>query len=467
MEKYKMTTFVDAAKVTPQETRTANGMKTLVSSMDKNVDLFFKAGASRGKDIIGSFEGAFQENADVATRIALWLRDARTGAGERQLFRNILVHLEKTQPAVAEKLLPKVPELGRWDDLLALQTPALRLKAFALIKTALEEGNGLCAKWMPRKGADAEQLKAFLGFSPKRYRKTLVTLSTTVEQAMCAKKWDDIEFGHVPSLAMSRYTKAFARNATISFGKYKEALVKGEAKVNAGALYPYDVIKSIKAGGDEVVALAQWEALPNFVGEANILPMVDVSGSMNCTAGTNKNLQCIDVALSLGLYLADKNKGAFKDCFLTFSTESRIEVLKGNLIAKMRQMDSSSWNMSTSLHSAFDAILKVAKNHAVAPENMPQYVLVLSDMQFNQCIDNDDSAMQMIQRKYETAGYVVPNVIFWNINDSGSVPVAFNEQGAALISGFSPSIMTSVLKAEAITPESVMLTAVMDKKYDY
>lgn len=463
-----MTSFVKAAQNTETFVQTENGMKALASSLNKNVDLFFKAGASRGKDITPSFEGAFQENADIATRIALWLRDARQGAGERQLFRDILVHLEARHPAVAEKLIYRVPELGRWDDLLALKTDALRNKAFALIQTALQAEDGLCAKWMPRKGKDAEQLRAFLGFTPKRYRKTLVTLSKTVEQAMCAKNWDSIEFSHVPSLAMARYTKAFARNATEAFSKYKEALVKGEAKVNAGALYPYDVVKTIRARGDVTVAQAQWDALSNYVGDAKILPVVDVSGSMYQPAGNNPNVQAIDVALSLGLYLSDKNTGAFKDCFVTFTDRAKVEVLKGNLVSKLKQLEGAEWGMSTNLHAAFENILAVATKHKVAQEDMPTYVLILSDMQFNQCVNHNDTAMQMIERKYAEAGYVVPNVIFWNLADRGNnVPVTFDKSGAALISGFSPAVMVGVMKAEAVTPEAVMLSTISDPRYDF
>jgi len=460
-------TFVQSAQVTPQEARTENGMKALQSSMNKNVDLFFAAGSARGTDITAIFERAFQENADVATRIALWLRDAREGAGERQLFRDLLVHLEANHPATAEQLLPKVSELGRWDDLLVFKTSTLQNKAFALIKTALEAGNGLCAKWMPRKGNVAVALRSFLGYSPKRYRKTLVSLSKTVEQLMCAKDWSNINFSQVPSLAMSRYTNAFRKNAQESFNRYCEDLVAGETKVNVGALYPYDIIKSINNGGDKTVAMTQWEGLPNYVGDAKILPLVDVSGSMWTQAGKNANLRALDVAVSLGLYLSDKNTGAFKDCFVTFTTDAKVEVLTGDLICKLHQLTYSDWGMSTNLHTAFENILNVATTHNVNAEDMPDTLLILSDMQFDQCAEHDDSAMEMIARKYSEAGYKMPKIVFWNLAQrTDSVPVAFDKNGTALISGFSPSIMKTVIKAENLTPESIVLDTVMRDRYD-
>jgi len=339
--------------------------------------------------------------------------------------------------------------------------------AFDLIKEALlVKNDGLCAKWMPRKGATAVELRKFMGLTPKGYRKTLVTLTKVVETAMCAQDWTNINYEHVPSVAAARYQKAFGRHDTIGYGAYKAKLVTGDAKINASAVYPYNVIQSIKTG-DTTVAKAQWEALPNYIGDELVLPMCDVSGSMGSAVGGNKNLTCLDVCISLGLYLADKNAGPFKDCFLTFSTHSKIEVLRGDILSKYNQLSRAQWDMSTNLNGAFEEILRVGTHNKVADKDMPKYVLIMSDMQFNACTKHDDSAIEMIRRKYEASGYTLPKVIFWNLNShSGQSPVSFDEKGTALISGFSPAIMTSVLKAEAITPEQIMLQTVNVPRYE-
>lgn len=461
--------FKEAVLNTTTEARTWNGMKTLESSLSNNVDLFFKAGASRGKDITSNFIAAYNEDKELALRTALWLRDARSGAGERQQFRNILKLLEEcyTQDLLDSKLLEKIPELGRWDDLLVFSNVAVANRAFTLIASALRNGNGLAAKWMPRQGVTAARLRNFMGLSPKRYRKLLVGLTNVVETQMCAREWDEINFEHVPSVAMTIYTKAFARRAPANFTAYKTKLVKGEAKVNASAVYPYDVIRSLSRGGDRSVADAQWKALPNYIGDASIIPLVDVSGSMTSPVGGSGNLTCMDVAVSLGLYCSDKNTGAFKDLFLTFSDYSKFVHLEGSLSDKMQQMKRSDWGMSTNLHAAFEQILKVASSHNVKSEDMPKTLLILSDMQFNACCDYDDSAMAMIRRKYKQAGYQVPRIVFWNLNAMGvGVPVRFDEQGTALVSGFSPSIMKSVLAAKDFSPVSVMKETICDSRYD-
>jgi hypothetical protein len=464
-----MASFKSAFKSTPVVARTQNGMKALASTLNKNVDLFSKIGASRGKNIIADFEAAFQEDSDLAIRVALWARDARGGAGERQLFRDVLLHLENQHVEVLKntKLLSRVPVLGRWDDLLIFTNPDIKAIAFDLIHSALKAGDGLCAKWMPRKGPQSNELRNAFGWTPKFYRKRLVELTKVVETAMCAKNWDSINFEHVPSLAMSRYLTAFHKNAGQAFIDYKTKVVKGEAKVNAGAVYPYDIIKSLENGGNSDILDAQWKSQPDYMDGQNILPMVDVSGSM--TAPVNQSLTCMDVAVSLGLYLADFNKGEFKDMFLTFSESPEILELKGSLTQKMMQMQSSKWGMSTNLHAAFDRVLKVAVDGKVSQDEMPQLILILSDMQFNACAKFDDSAFKMIERKYTEAGYKVPGIVFWHINAHANSPVEFNKQGVALVSGFSPGIMKSVLKADfaTMTPEALMKQTLEVARYDY
>jgi hypothetical protein len=459
-------------------------MKARASTSNACVDLFFKIGASRGKNIVPDFTAAYVQDRDLASRIALWVRDARGGAGERKLFRDILLELNKTDQDRCIAMMKRVPELGRWDDLLIFEKDSVaEAVAFTLIMDALDAKNGLCAKWMPRKGEVAARLRSFLGWTPKRYRKTLVSLTKVVEQQMCANQWDDINFNHVPSVASARYKKAFARHTE----KYKEwtaALVstdpkvKETVKVNAGAVYPYDVLKGListryganydKSNLDHITA--QWEALPNFVGDANILPLVDVSGSMTCPAGgyaSKSVVTCLDVSVSLGLYLADKNKGKFKDTFLTFSSNPQLLNLKGDIVQKIKQMSTSEWQMSTDLHKAMDKILDVAVKAGVPQEEMPGMLLILSDMQFNQCTRMDHTAMEMIRHKYETAGYKVPAIVFWNINAADNVPVKHDASGVALVSGFSPSIVKSVLSADMdqFTPEGIMLKTIMSDRY--
>ena len=469
-----MNAFVNA--IANQEALTANGMKARKSTANALVDLFFNIGASRGKNIVPAFTAAMVQNKDLALRIALWARDVRGGAGERELFRQILTHLEQVDPESAARLLAKVPEVGRYDDLFVFKTKPLKTQAYTLLGDALRAQNGLAAKWTPRKGAIAAEVREFFGMTPKQYRKQLVAMTKVVETQMCAKDWDNINFSHVPSQAARLYKKAFERN-TPRFAEYVAKLVKGDpsVKVNANAVFPHEVLKGMinsykiemtKTQLDHVIA--QWNALPNYVGDASILPLVDVSGSMSCPAGKNTGVTCLDVSVSLGLYLADKNKGVFKDTFLTFSSNPELLTLKGDIVQKLNQMVKSSWDMSTDLNKAFAKILDVAVKGKVPQSDMPKMVLILSDMQFDQCVKHNDSAMEMIERKYKDAGYEMPQVVFWNLNASDNVPVKADKSGAALVSGFSPAIMASLLGADPaeFTPEGVMLKTIMSYRYN-
>jgi hypothetical protein len=341
----------------------------------------------------------------------------------------------------------------------------------------LRSQNGLAAKWTPRKGEVAREIREFFGMTPKQYRKSLVALTNVVETQMCAQSWDSINYSHVPSVAHARYKKAFGRHGT-TYAEYVTKLVKGEAgvKINAGAVFPYDVLKGHIGGYGRStwskteldVIQAQWDALPNFIGDANVLPMVDSSGSMTCTAGKSGSLTCLEVAISLGLYFADKNKGKFKDTFLTFSRTPKLVNLKGNINQKIDQMNTGEV-ANTNLNAAFDLILKTALTNNVPQAEMPETLVIFSDMQFDQGVDHDDSAIEMIARKYKDAGYELPKVVFWNLNAAyGNSPVKFDKRGTALVSGFSPAVATGILSGnmDDFSPEAIMLKTVMKDRYD-
>jgi hypothetical protein len=473
-------TFAQA--IDNQLTVTENGMVARVATANAVIDLFY--GATRGVGIVPKFVAAYVQDSELTLRVVQWIRDARGGSGERQLVRDILLHMEQYYPQDAMRLMTKLPELGRWDDLLVVMTPELKQVAYTMISDALKSGNGLCAKWMPRQGPLALELRVFMGLSPKAYRKMLVGLTKVVESQMCAKDWDNINFSHVPSVAHARYKKAFGRN-TAKYSEYVQSLIKGEdgVKISASAVYPYDVLKGhitpidtwmreSEVSADEIAVIeAQWAALPDFIGDASVLPLVDVSGSMTCKVGgrnSKSELSCMDVAVSLGLYFADKNSGVFKDCFLTFSAQPELLRLKGTITEKIAQMTRSDWGMNTNLNAAMELILRTAVNAGVGQSEMPGTLVILSDMNFDQSVSVSESAMQMIARQYEEAGYQVPRIVFWNLNHSGHAPAKFDESGVALVSGFSPAIASAVLSgdSEQFTPEFVMRKAVMIPRYD-
>jgi hypothetical protein len=468
--------FLDALR--QEDMVTENGMATNSTSLNACVDLFFNIGAMRGQDkqrLIATFSKAFNEDPKRAMKLLFWARDVRGGAGERQVFKDILVYLAENHDLALKPNLHLIPEYGRWDDLLALAGTYLEKEAFTLISNALIAENSLAAKWMPRKGPIAEGLRKFTGLSPKQYRKTLVGLTNVVETKMCSKEWNSIDFGKLPSVASARYQKAFGKNAYESYSAYIASLVKGEAKINAGAVYPYDVTKSLNYGNASV-ANEQWKALPNYMEGTNdmILPVVDVSGSMSTPAGGSKTVSCMDVAISLGLYISERNVGPFKDAFITFSSQPQLQVLSGSLNDRYAKMARADWGMSTDLEATFKLILNQATKHKLSQDQMPNKILILSDMEFNAATGRgygreshwNPTAQQMIEKMYSNAGYRVPQIVFWNIQSrNGGVPVAFDAKGTALVSGFSPAIMKSLLGGDIESPQQIMDKTILSERY--
>ena len=459
--------------------KTENGMPTNTSSTNYCVDLFGTIGSARGwseNDVLKAFSRALGENPLIALKILFWARDVRMGAGERRVFRICLDYLNKNYREYLDKNMHLVPVYGRWDDLFEIDN-SLVLRTIA---DGLENKDGLLAKWLPKKGdGKGSSTSVFInklrktlgGLTPKDYRRLLVNLSTTVEQKMCANEWDKIEYAHVPSQAMLKYRKAFFKHDADGFQKFLDAVKSGDTKINAGAMYPYQLFTAVEnaCGTKDIQAVeAQWAALPNFLegSTEKILPVCDVSGSMcsNYFGGVSPMAVCV----SLGLYISERNEGPFKDAFMTFSSKPSVQYLKGGLVDRCRQLLKAHWAMNTDLEATFTMLLNTATKNHIAPDDMPTMLLIISDMQFDRCVQNPRaSATEMVRDMYAAYGYKVPKLVFWNVNARvDQTPVLSTETGTALISGCSPSIMKSILAGEVFNPMQTMLNTINTERYE-
>lgn len=462
-----MSRFYDA--FTTADAHTFNGALTNSTTGNKVLDLFSTVGSLRGKkeELEYLFTDAVAQDIDLATRCMLWARDAREGAGERSSGRIMLRSLAEDTDMGTEdvfKLLRKIVQVGRWDDLFSVFGTDWEKCALDMIHHALVNHDALCAKWMPRNGKEhADLIRKYLGLSPKHYRQTLSGMSFTVEQNMCSRNWGDIKYQHVPSQANLKYVKAFLRHDEDRYRKYLDSVTKGEVKMNASVAYPYEVLRKIDSGNADQM----WKSLPNYMegNEERVLPMVDVSNSMR--RGSTNPLP-IDVAVGLGLYISERNEGPFKDEVMTFSARPQMHKVKGhNLKTRMNFVRHMEWGMNTNLGAAFETLLKRAVQGNVDPKDMPTMILILSDMEFDSsctlCTTYD-----VVRENYERNGYEVPKIVFWNLYARlGNNPVKQRDKNTALVSGFSPSILKSVLSGKQFDPTSLMMDTLMKPRYSW
>lgn len=474
-------------------TFTENGAKTFKTTKSDVLDMFSLGGAYRGrsdKDVEELFGKAFAENKDLTAKCLFYLRDVRGGQGERRFFRVASNYWSLIDPKSLKKNLKNISEYGRWDDLVNLVDSELEKPVLALIEEQFNkdmEAEGpitLLGKWMPSENASsketkrkAKKIRKALNLSSKEYRRALSYLRSKldiIERYITSGQWDDIDFSRVPSNAMNKLKKAFFRHTPDEFKSYLDKVNSGESKINSSTLYPYEITsqarRSNNATENQTLDL-QWKALPNYVGDSGqrAICVVDVSASMNsCGWNVNHGVKPIDVAISLGIYFAERNTGIFKDSFLTFSNNSSLQFLKGDTISeKVRNLSKASWGMSTNIQSSFRSILDTAVRNKIRQDEMPNTIIIISDMEFNMaCSINSQTNYDSIKDKYSFYGYELPQIVFWNVkakNDQS--PVTFKEDGTALVSGFSPSILESVLSGKKLTPYDLMLDKLNSDRY--
>lgn len=479
------------------KTFTENGAVTNESTMSFCLDLFATIGALRrvsDDEIITRFIRAFTEDKDIAMKILFFGRDVRGGLGERRVFRVIINWLAENEPVSLRKNIALIPEYGRFDDLVSLIGTECERNALLVIKEQLEKDISsesevsLLGKWLPSVNAsnsetvkNAKRIARFLNMTDAQYRRTLVGLRAKIRiiENNLRKRDYTFDYSKQPSKAMLKYRQAFMRNDKERYSEFLSRVTKGEAVLHADAVMPYELIapyindnnwthenrsfmRSISDEEKEVLN-ATWQSLPDFGGDENAIAVVDTSGSMYCD---RKPLPAT-VALSLGLYFAEHNKGVFKNHFIEFSSRPQLIEIKGETFAdRLRFVTSFCEIANTNLEAVFDLILDAEVKNNASQNELPQKIYIISDMEFDYCINNADlSNFENAKTRFASHGYALPQVVFWNVNSRNrQQPIKMNEQNVALVSGCTPRLFSMVASGE-LSPYKLMMEVLKSERY--
>ena len=519
-----MTEFMNAlnAELKEEKQLTENGAVGFVTSGSAIVDFNFKMSSYRSKsesDIQHDFAKVFAADRTLAMKMLFFAGDIREGMGERKVFNACMAWLAQEHPDYCSAVIPLIPEYTRWDYVVKLLYGPCDAMAWALIYDqwcADEEklnfkdpGVSLLAKWLPSINASnternglGKKIARRLGLKERDYRKRLAALRArikVVERQMSANAWDAIDYNGVPSKANIIYRNAFLKHDATRRMAYLDALKSGDAsvKIHSDVAFPYEIAHGYMSDlgwysrhvrAEDNTLEAMWKALPDYtkgLSTGGTLCVVDGSGSMFDSIGRT-NIFAETVAVSIGIYFAEKLTGPFHDKFITFSEKPKLvdlspySTLAGKLARALKESDCS----NTNIERTFDLILSAAVNGRLKQEELPATVLVISDMEFDNAIEVDNvgslrfsvpgyaharvykTLFQNIETKFRKLGYKLPRLVFWNINSrTSTVPLQENECGVALVSGFSPAIASMVLSGK-LDPLEVLMDRLNSKRYD-
>ena len=466
--------FAQTAKQTSHIKSTENGAMAYDTTNNALLDLFAQIGALRPRtedEIKIKFAEAYAVDPELATKMLFYAGNIRGGLGERRTFRIILRFLANAQPSIVRKNLALIPHFNRWDSLFVLVgTPVeadmwqyisdqLGLDMQAVIKEkhgGKHAGISLLAKWMPTETAHKKETKALakkaisaLHVTPRQYRKMLSALRAhlrVVESLMSAGKWDEVDYPAVPSYAMKNYRNAFGKHDAERYNEYKASLVKGEAKINASTLFPYDLVHEYMNKGRhtlDTILEAQWNALPNYIeGENNILVMADVSGSM-CG-------RPMETSVGLATYFAQRNHGDYHGLYMTFTdVPNFIDISNKTSLAEcVRYVMTKNVGYSTNLDKAFKKVLEHALEHKIKSEDMPKALVVVSDMEIDPFFTGRRNMdfVQKWQNEFALYGYECPKLVMWNVQARNDTFLS-QSNDVILVSGQSASTFRNLCSA--------------------
>lgn len=481
-----MNTFVKAASREANLTATENGATALSTTENAVLDLFSTIGALRNASedrVVNLWKAAFKENPALAMRTLFYARDVRGGLGERETFRTILKHLAQTAPEYVKENIALVGYFGRFDDLYSLVgTPceeamwSFMKDQFKMDLAAMSEGKSvsLLAKWIKTPDASSDATRKMgiqtalkLGYNVKTFKKDLRTLRKYLdipEIKMCANEWDTICYKNVSANCMMKNRNTFKSHDETGFKAYLDNVKKGKTSIKAGTLYPYDIVEKYLYGreSDNDVLNLQWEALPNYAEDENVLIMADVSGSM-----TGRPMA---TSIGMAMYFAERNKGDFHGLFMTFSGEPDFVKVKGSTIAdRIRNISRADWGMNTNLDAAMSKVLSLAKKSNIAKEDMPKAFVIISDMEIDRCAETNNNELfyDRWKEKFEDAGYDVPSIVFWNVNSRHDIYHSdSNIKGVQYYSGQSVSVFKNIFQGIEFNPVEAMMSVLMNERYD-
>lgn len=342
----------------------------------------------------------------------------------------------------------------------------------------------LLAKWLKSENTSSAESRKLanltrekFNLTSREYRKALSALRERIrvlERLMSAGRWDEIEFDKIPSRAGMIYRNAFAKHdiERQKAGKatYESFIKDTSTKVNAKTLYPYEcVAEAVKAMHadqygwyrnrpnvplDDLNRLAvnkYWENLTDYFNGANFngIAVIDTSGSMTGSQASAP----INVAISLGLYCAEHNKGPFAGHYISFSSHPQWIATEGvDFCDKVDRIYRTNLCENTNIEATFDLLLKIALRPDVRKEDIPQNIIIISDMEFDAARlwshNNRGALMEHIADKWRAWDLKMPNLIFWNVQArQNNIPMTVKD-GITFVSGFSPVLFEQIMKGK-------------------
>lgn len=507
-----MNNFLNGLTNNTNFTYTENGAVTHKSTRSLLLDMFAMGGAYRTRsdeDCILLFKNALEENETYALKCLFYLRDCRGGQGERRFWRVCMKWLAKERPEVAKRNIKNVPVFGRWDDLYVFVGTTLEADMFQFVKEQLaldvqSKTPSLLAKWLKSENtssADSRRLagktRNALGMTHREYRKVLSILRERInllERLMSAGKWDEIEFDKIPSRAGMIYKNAFAKHDIERMKENKEVQSYADfakdttKKVNAKTLYPYECVAeatklykyswgsgyTLPAMDDtqRLMVNKYWDNLADYFNGAtfNGLAVVDTSGSMTGSAASAP----INVAISLGLYCAEKAKGPFAGHYVSFASRPQLIKTEGvDFVDKVHRIYKTNLVDDTNIEATFDLLLNTALQHNCSQDELPQNIIIISDMEFNaargygywsKAPQEPETLMEGIARKWKSHGYEMPHLVYWNVQARQNNIPMLGQGRISYVSGFSPAIFETLMSGK--TGYELMMEKLNSERYE-
>ena len=198
----------------------------------------------------------------------------------------------------------------------------------------------------------------------------------------------------------------------------------------------------------------------------NTLVIRDGSASMTME---QNGIQPLTVATAIAIYASEHNTKEWQNKFITFSNRPKFINLSNcnTLLDKLEKCYAEDDCSNTDIYKTMELILGVAVNNGNKQNQLPQTILLISDMQFDSSqFHMDKTLFEEISYRFKQFGYKLPKLVFWNLSGrtSNTIPLQQNDYGLILISGFSTHLFEMVMSNE-FDPYKALIKILSSKRY--
>lgn len=440
---------------------------------------------AKEEEIILAFKSIFYSNKEIGLKFLFFIRDIKKGLGERRIFRVLLTYLGKNEKDILINNLNLISIYGRWDDYYSLFDTPLEKVVINIFKKQLKKDitsdyPSNLAKWLKSENTSSKESKLLalktrllLGYSGKEYRVLLTNLRkklNLVENNIRIYNYKNIDYKNISPSVLIKYKKAFLRNDRENYLNIKnnniiknklfleniDNLISIENVQNKNNIYLNNNIFNTN-NFKNIYNKEIFKIIKNL---ENPEDTFIINGIEKIEGDNNKEIK---VLIKTMLLYKKINLNVFRDYYLYFDKIPKFKkIYERDTVSEINNLFIDYINNNINLNTGMDLLLFTMIKNNFKQDLAPKSILFI----YNKKIDLESIEINELKEKWLKAGYKIPKLKLWNLNNFNKDFYIKNLTNYTYINGYNKNIWSFLIKGKEINKSTILLEKFQDINYE-